>query len=224
MLSLGPASVRSQPTASPVNFFHLPIELRNDVYQRVLAVPLALHLFQDAGGPVASFAPQKPSHWLTLLYANRQISYEARGVLYGMIRFTLEEVEPAQVQPHRGLLRSFLNSIGPTNSGFISHLCMNFPATERPEAQTEEIRLREDSLQNLQLLQNKCTKLRTIELLIYSRKSVLIDGIDSNIELVQKFLRELDTQLRGISSLTKNILRFHCGPPALSLKELLGEL
>lgn len=77
------------------------------------------------------------------------------------------------------LLESFLGCIGPVNAGLLSHLCINFPATERIEGGKEgegeqsdsgdhEIRLQEESVHTLHLLQKHCTGLRTLEMLLYS--------------------------------------------------------
>jgi hypothetical protein len=58
-------------------------------------VPEPLYLFQDPGSPLEIFMPNKPRAWLALLYTSRRVSYEARSVLYGANRFSLEEVEIA---------------------------------------------------------------------------------------------------------------------------------
>ncbi|KAH8432185.1 uncharacterized protein LDX57_009824 [Aspergillus melleus] len=147
------------------NLLSLPIEARNRIYEQVLTVPHPLFLFKDPGCPVATFAPEKPRRWLSLLYTNRQISEEASVVLYGMNQFTLEEMETKNRRS--GLLRSFLNCIGPVNAASLSHLCINFPAMEQIEGHSEGIRLEEDGLQTLQLLQRECTGLQTLELLLF---------------------------------------------------------
>jgi hypothetical protein len=61
--------------------------------------------------------------------------------------FTLEEVETTQYKGNS--LKSFINCIGPVNAGFLCHLRITFPATEKIEGQSGEIRIREDSLQSL---------------------------------------------------------------------------
>lgn len=219
-----PENAPSQSTASAViSFFSLPNEIRNDIYKRVLAVPHPLYLFQDTGCPVEAFAPERPSQWLALLYTNRQISDEARAILYGINQFTLQEVET--IQRPGSLLKSFLNCIGPVNAGWLSHLCINFPATERIEGQPGEIKLREDSLQSLQLLQKECTKLKTLETLIYSQNSSdLVKEDLNNTGFVRDVLLEINAQFRGIASLNKVIVRVYNGSPSPSVKEFLQEL
>lgn len=214
----------SQPIGSAiVSFFSLPIEARNNIYKRVLALPHPLYLFQDPGCPVETFAPEKPFQWLALLYTNRQISDEARAVLYGMNHFTLQEVETTQRQS--SLLKSFLSCIGPVNAGLLSHLCINFPATERIEGQSGEIRLKADSLQRLQLLQEECTKLKTLETLMYGKNSSgLIKEDQNNAKFIQEVLLEINAQFKGIASLEKIIVRVYSGSPAPSVKEFLQGL
>ena len=214
----------SQPTASAsASFLSLPIKTRNSIYKRVLIVPHPLYLFQDRGCPVETFAPEKPYRLGALLYNNRQISDEARAILYGMNQFTLQEADTTQRQGR--LLESFLNCIGPVNAGFLSHLCIEFPATERIEGQSGEIRIREDSLQSLQLLQNECIRLKTLETLIYDQNySALIEEEQNRNEFVREVLLEIDAQFRGIASLNEIIVRVSSGSLAPSVREFLQGL
>ncbi|KAL2812449.1 hypothetical protein BDW59DRAFT_155283 [Aspergillus cavernicola] len=211
----------SQPTTSAsVNFFSLPIAIRNHIYKRVLAVPHPLYLFQDTGSRVEVFAPERPRQWLALLYTNRQISDDARAILYAVNKFTVEEVGPSQ---HPGnLLKSFLDCIGSVNAGFLSHLCITFPALERVEGRSGEIRLAEGGFQNLQRLQKECCKLRTLETLVYGKTSGDLFQEDlNNNQFLREVLMEIDTQLRGIDSLEKIIVRISSGSPAPSVREFL---
>lgn len=222
------SSSRSErgPT-QPVGFFTLPIEIRNDIYKDVLTVPHPLYLFQDSGGPVETFAPGKPYRWLALLYTNQQIRHEASAVLYGNNHFTLQEVETTRRRT--SLLDSFFNCIGPANAGRLSRLCIDFPSAEKVEGcQSGEIRLREGSLQDLRLLQNQCTKLRTLETLLYGENTrVLIGEYQKNTRFVREVLLEINAQLRGIVSLNKVIVRIDSIENESlipSLRELLQEL
>lgn len=211
------------PGSRSVSFLSLPIETRNNVYKRVLAMPHPLYLFQDVGGPVETFAPDKPYRWSALLYTNQQISNEAKAFLYGTNNFVLQEVETIQQQGT--LLKSFLNCIGPVNAGLLSHLCINFPATEKVEGQSGEIRIREDGLQGLQLLQNECTNLKTLEILIYERHANdLIKEDQNNTNFAREVLSEIQAHLRTITPLNKIIVRVCSGNPAPSVREFLQEL
>lgn len=127
MSGLGIPLESSASTA--VGIFILPVEIRQQIFKLVLAVPKSVYLFQDSGSLLESFIPSRPRVWLALLYTNRRLSYEARSVLYGANRFTLEEVEISNYRSN--ILKSFINGIRSFNSDFLSELRISFPATER---------------------------------------------------------------------------------------------
>lgn len=224
-------------------FFSLPIETRCDIYKRVLVLPQSLYLFQDPGCPIEAFVPGKPYRWLALLYVNRQISAEASGILYGRNYFVLREVEkpPAATTTRRpSLVKSFLNCIGPVNAGLLSHLCINFPATERMEGGKEgegkqsdsgdhEIRFREESMHILHLLQKHCAGLRILEMLLYgsqhSHSSALLQEDQlANNKFVREVLWDINARFRAIASLNRIIIRVYSGSPAPSVREFLQGL
>ncbi|KAL4982665.1 hypothetical protein BDW68DRAFT_191970 [Aspergillus falconensis] len=213
-----------QPTSSAsVNFFSLPIEIRSCIYELVLAVPQPLYLFQDRGSQLEAFAPRKPRRWLAVLYTNRQISAEASAILYGVNQFTLEEVGSLQ---HGGrLLKSFLDCIGSVNAGFLSHLCITFPALQRIEGRPGEISLTEAGLQSLGRLRKECSNLKTLETFVYGVNSSNLFREDlDNSQSFQGTLMEINTQLRGINCLNKIIIRFSSGSPSPSVREFLQRL
>lgn len=220
------------------NFFSLPIETRNDIYKRVLALPQSLYLFQDPGCPIETFVPGKPYRWLALLYVNRQFSAEASAILYGRNHFVLQEVEQSAIATKRkSLLETFLNCIGPVNAGQLSHLCINFPETEmiggeeggRADSEDHEIRLRVASVHNLQLLQERCTGLRTLETLLYggqhSHSSALVqeDQLMEN-KFVREVLWDINARFRAISSLNRIIVKVYSGSLAPVVREFLQGL
>ncbi|KAL4936889.1 hypothetical protein BDV06DRAFT_83698 [Aspergillus oleicola] len=213
------AASRTTVSAS-VNIFSLPTEIRGCIYRLLLAVPHPLYLFQDTGSRLEVFTPGKPCQWLALLYTNRQISAEASAVLYGVNKFTLEEVGSAQYQGR--LLKSFLDCIGSVNAGFLSHLCITFPAIQRIEERPDEISLAEAGLQSLERLRKKCSSLRTLEILVYGMNSS--DLFRNDLEYSPSFrevLKEVNTQLRGIDGLNKIIVKISSGSPSLSVREFL---
>lgn len=223
-------------------FFSLPIETRCDIYKRVLALPQSLYLFQDPGCPIEAFVPGKPFRWLALLYVNRQISAEASAILYGRNHFVLHEVEiPLAATTRRpSLVESFLNCIGPVNAGLLSHLCVNFPATERIEGGkggegkqsdfgAHEIRLREESVHILHLLQKHCAGLRILETLLYGSQhsyssALLQEDQLANKKFVRELLWDINVRFRAIASLNRIIIRVYSGSPALSVREFLQGL
>ncbi|KAH6973764.1 hypothetical protein BKA56DRAFT_619972 [Ilyonectria sp. MPI-CAGE-AT-0026] len=204
-------------TSGTVSFVSLPKKIRQDIYKRVLLMRHSIFLFQDRGSRVETFAPDKPRRWLALLHVNRQVSDEARAVLYDIHRFVLLDTTQQQL----GLLRSFLTGIGSVNAGFVSHLCTNFPVAERMEDRPREVKIREDGLQSLRLLQEKCTNLTTLETWIHSENYRFLTETDEDgSRLVQEALPQIDAQLKVISSLSKIIVRVH----VQSLPPLVMEL
>ncbi|KAK5936496.1 hypothetical protein PMZ80_011263 [Knufia obscura] len=202
-----------------VNFLSLPTEIRNKIYEQVLVIPHPLYLFQEPGFSVDTFAPDKPFQWPALLYTNRQIHGEASAVLYGMNHFHFVDITAQQVD----VLRSFLSHIGITNAASVSHLCVNFPVAQNIEGEPRKFRLRDDSMQALTLLQDKCTSLSTLETVVHYKNSSFFTRTD---KFLQEALPQIDAQLRAISSLESIVVRVevHGQIPTSSAKELMQEL
>lgn len=90
------------------------------------------------------------------------------------------------------------------------------------EGQSGEIKLRDDSLHNLQLLQNKCITLHTLEFLIFSKNTSRL--ITEDQTFAQGIFLVINTQLRRINSLNNIILKIYSGSPTLSVREDLHRL
>lgn len=212
----GPESVFPQSTGStPINFFNLPSKARNNIYKRVLIVAHPLYLFQDAGSRVETFAPDKPLRWNALLYTNRQMNSEASAVLYGMNNFALLDGTRQDV----GLVEAFLNCIGPMNSSLLSHLSIDFPVME---GQSGNSKLREDSLESLKFLQEKCTNLATLETHLHNNKFTgWVRANQDNPQIIRDALSQYDVQLKAIPSLDKIIVRVYGGIPTPSVMDVM---
>ena len=217
-----PKRAFSQPAGSAgISFFSLPREIRDRIYKTVLIVAHPIFLFQDAGPRVETFAPERPFRWLSLLYTNRQMHSEAVPVLYGMNSFSLVDTTPQQVD----LLKNFLTCIGSVNAGLLSSLCVNFPAAESMEGQPGNVKLRDDSLHSLKLLQERCTNLTTLETLIHSKNSQgLIQTDQNNLQFIHDGLLQVDARLKAIPSLNRVIVRIYEGTPTPSVIELMQGL
>ncbi|KAH7175805.1 hypothetical protein EDB81DRAFT_896492 [Dactylonectria macrodidyma] len=200
------ASRPATPRATSI--FDLPEGIRSDIYQRVLVVRHPIYLFQEKRSRVETFAPDRPTQWLALLHVSQQVCNEARAVLYGMNRFVLVDETPQQV----GLLRSFLDGIGSVSVDHLSHLSINFPVIEGTDGQPREVKIREDDLQSLRLLQANCTSLTTLETFVHRQNSKLLTEANKDIsQLVREGLPRIDSQLRAIPSLKKIIVRVYVG-------------
>lgn len=182
--------------ASPANsLLGLPRAVRTEIYQRVLAVGHPLYLFQDTGcRRVDVFAPDRPAQWLALLLTNRQVSVEARAVLYGCNHFILVDTTRHQAR----LLRSFLDCIGAVNAGHVSHMSLNFPDVDNAEGQPM---LGEDDLGSLKLLQARCGNLATLENMVQTHRptSLAKASDDSDSGFIHGALSQIDAQFQGHS-------------------------
>ena len=187
-------------SSASINFLGLPDWIRDKIYQKVLIILHPLYLFQDPGSPVDAFAPDKPLQWLALLHTNRQISVEASAVLYRVNHFELINITKAQV----GVLRSFLDCIGSVNAASLSHLCINFPTVLSIDEEPGKVRFREDSLQSLNLLQDKCTNLSTLETVVHFKNSDFFTKTD---QFLNEAFSQIDAQLKAIHSLRTIIVR-----------------
>jgi hypothetical protein len=140
------------------------------------------------------------------MYPNRKIHGEAKAILYGMNYFYLMD----KPQQQDTLLRSFLNCIGGSNAELLSRLCISFPVVEGARGQPETIRIREDSLQSLSLLQASCTNLKTLEMQVSNENSrFLAETGGGGSWFVREALLRIDAQLKTISSVEKIIIKLY---------------
>lgn len=96
-------------------------------------------------------------------------------------------------------------------------ICINFPVIE---VQPEASNIREDSLQSLKFLQEKCTNLTTLETLISSRNSSGLTRVDqAHSQFTREALSQVYLQLKAIPSLRKIIVRVFNGMPISSVME-----
>jgi hypothetical protein len=188
-------------SSAPASFHALPKGIRNDIYKKVLSLSHPIYLFQEPGSRVESFVPEKPARWLALLYTNRQIYHEASASLYRTNQFYLVDT----TQQQSDLLISFLDCVGPVHASSLSYLCINFPVVERTEGQSGQVKLKDDSLQTLGLLRDKCSNLSTLETLVHHKNDIVFRKEDDTL---QEVVSSIDAQLKTIPSLQKIIVRF----------------
>ncbi|RSL73988.1 hypothetical protein CEP53_000603 [Fusarium sp. AF-6] len=194
------------PSQQQLDFWTYLGTVRDGIYKHVLTVEHPVHLFQDFGPRVEAFAPDKPKRWIALLYTNRQISSEAKAVLYANNNFHLMD----NPQKHSALLQSFLGRIGSPNANSLSRLCIGFPVTEKTQGQPHSVTIRQDSLQSLALVREQCTALKTLEMQLYKENSGLLAGArEEDAQLVRDALMRIDAQLKTISSVKKIVVRLY---------------
>ncbi|KAF1845094.1 uncharacterized protein K460DRAFT_365986 [Cucurbitaria berberidis CBS 394.84] len=214
--SMPPVRSLQSERSAKANFLSLPKGIRNSIYNEVLTLPCPLYLFQEPGSQVETFAPDRPSGWPAMLYINRQIHSEASAVLYRTNQFHLVDITQEQLN----LLQSFLDGIGPVNAASLSHLCLNFPVVESKNGHLGKLKLRDDGLQSLKLLQDKCTNLSTLETLVHNKNAAIFRKTDDSL---REALSLVDAQVKAIPSLKRVIVRFvvHDGVPTTSAKALM---
>lgn len=212
-----PGSVSAKPQTAPSSaqyrtktFLSLPLEIRNKIYNHLLTILHPIYIFQDRpnSSNIESFVPeisQRTGFWTVLLYVNRQISVEARAILYGENQFQLMELDTKHLEAHTpSLLKSFLEYIGHVNAASLSYLCIKFPAIEENSGgfqSTRRIRIRKDGLQKLLLLRSACTGLRILEM-------VFTGGlVGTGAESVREVLQEIDMHFQAFPSLSRIIIR-----------------
>lgn len=204
------------PKPAAVSFLILPLEIRNKIYKYILTIRHPIYIFRDSpnSGNIESFVPdisRRRRYWTALLSVNRQISVEARAILFGGNQFQLMEVDTKQLEVQTpSLLRSFLECIGPVNAASLSCLYTTFPAIEEERIgdgsggsqSTRRIRFREDGLQKLQLLREQCSGLRVLDM-VYTGSGVIATGAETTLEVLQ----EIDSHFRAIPSLSRIVIR-----------------
>lgn len=209
---------RGTPNKQESNFFGLPREIRDSIYRRVLYVSHPLYLFQDTGSQVETFAPDRPHRWLALLQVNRQIHVEAAETLFGVNHFALLD----EKRPKDDLLEAFLTCIGAANSASLSHLSVDFPGLE---CSAEGLKIKDDSLKRLKLLQEFCDNLKTLEISFSVKHVRELDQVTGESQQrANEALSQINSQLRAISSLNTIIVRVTGPKPALSAMDCMRTL
>lgn len=212
----GRPSTSGEATAS--NNWTLPRKLRSCIYEMVLRVPHPIYLFQETDDLVEAFAPEKPAQWHALLHVSKKINSEASAVLYRTNKFSLLEMSPKEVV----LLRHFLNGIGPRNASSISYFCVSFPYIE---SRPENCQIRADSAEMLAVLEEKCTGLKTLELVIHSKNCGWFTCDNANTtQYVLKMLSHIDVKLKGIVSIEQVCIRVHSGALQFSISDHMRHL
>lgn len=136
-----------------------------------------------------------------------------------MNHFELVDITKLQI----GVLRSFLDCIGPLNAASLSHLCINFPTVVSIDKEPGKVKLRDDSLQSLKLLQDRCTNLSTLETVVHYKNSSLFTRTD---QFLQEAFSHIDAQLKAIQPLRRIIVRVETqsGLPTSSAKDMMQRL
>lgn len=169
------------------NFFSLPRELRDQIYEQVL-------LYHD---PIDPWGPPQPLN-LGLLHVNKTIYHEASPLFYAQNRFNFHSCTPERVA-------LFLEQIGPKNADLIRYIYVRFPEFLRLDP--GEVTLKDDSVRILANIQSGCANWSTLRTSLYKTNGIghSRDAVD-NPKVVAEALKLVNTHFRAISSVQEIIV------------------
>lgn len=187
----------------PSNFFSLPRELRNQIYELVLLHP------EDID-PTSRYGQ---SHGLTpgLLRVNKAFHCEASAMLYAQNRFDFDS-------EIRGTVAQFLGQIGQANAGSMQHIIIEFPRFQN--LKSGDVSLDDDGFGILTDIQNSCINLSTLTTSLYSTNAMelQLDSLD-NPKAAAEALELVNTHFRAISSLQEIIVKVYQDGPSDYLRK-----
>ncbi|KFY03096.1 hypothetical protein O988_01709 [Pseudogymnoascus sp. VKM F-3808] len=172
------------------NFFDLPGELRNRIYELCL-----LHK-----APLALWTGFNQRHELSpgLLRANKALHHEATSLFYAQNRFDFTIATPKRIA-------MFLQTIGCKNAGYIQHLYVEFPKFYYQEP--GNITVSDDSISIFSSIRSSCANLSTLTAFTDSGLTIdfALNGLD-NPDSISKALNLVDTLFKAISPSLKRII------------------
>ena len=187
------------------NFFSLPRELRDQIYELVILHPEPIDPWVDYGPPY-NLTPE-------LLRANKAINREASSLLYARNRFDFTSSTPENVA-------SSLGQIGRNSADNIRHICIDFPRFLHLDP--GNVTLEDDSVGIFANIRSGCANLSTLTTSLYSTNAMelRLDALD-NLKLVTEALDVINTLFRTISTLQKIIVEvYEDGPSDFIRKEM----
>ena len=192
------------------NFFSLPREIRDQIYELVLLQQDPIDYRKDRD--IWCIRPQLTPE---LLRVNKTIHREASSMFYSQNHFDLTAGTPEQVA-------LFFTQIGKKNANFIQHVLVKFP--EILCGEPDEVILDNDDIGILAKIQSSCANVTTLTISPYST-----DAMGTMIEeqkepkVVTEALELVNTHFRAISSLQEIIIEMHeKGPSDHIQKEMEG--
>ena len=215
--------------AMPLNFFSLPGEIRNKVYEEllVLSQPVIIDTANDSWHDLRGVLPaaklDTSGLCLALLYVSKRVYSEASSLFYSKNRFTLPDLEPPPGYPlQSAILTSFLDRIGRQNASFLHHICIAFPAFDNYHI--GRVTLQEDSIRTLELIRLNCPNIITLETSLETTTAVevAIDALGSP-RAVTEALALVDARFKAISPLKEVIVNVYDELPNDDLRKKIRD-
>ncbi len=180
------------------NFFSLPREVRDQIYELVL-------LHQELIDPWVDY-DRRQKLTPKLLHVNKTIHREASSLFYAQNRFDFTMGTPEDVA-------SFLGQIGRNNADYIRHIYVGFPKFLYLDP--GDVTLEDDSVGILANTQSGCANLSTLTTSLYSTNAIelRLDALD-NPKVVTEALNLVNTHFRGLSSLQEIIVEVYKDGPS----------
>jgi hypothetical protein len=173
-----------------LNFFSLPSEVRNTIYEMLL-------LNEEPIDPCAHY--HRPRVFAIRLFrANKAVHREASSLFYAQNCFDFTDHTSHDIV-------TFLDQVGPHNASYIRHIYIDFPRL--PYLRAGNITLEDESDRILAKIQRSCPKLRTLKTSLFSTNAMelRLDAQDTN-KIFSEALRLVDTRFRACSSLQEIIV------------------
>ncbi|OCK94777.1 uncharacterized protein K441DRAFT_659674 [Cenococcum geophilum 1.58] len=213
----------------PLNFFSLPGEIRNKIYEELLVLPqpviidIATDFWHDLHGVLPAVKLDTSGLCLALLHVSKRVYSEASSLFYSENRFTLLDLEFLFRHPLQNvILTSFLDRIGRQNASFLRHICIAFPAFD--DYHIGRVTLRENSIRTLELIRLNCPNITTLETSLETTNAmeVAINALDSP-RAATEALALVDARFKAISPLEEVIVNVYGEPPSDDLRKKIRD-
>ncbi|KAH8698224.1 hypothetical protein GQ44DRAFT_779141 [Phaeosphaeriaceae sp. PMI808] len=182
----------------PTNFFSLPSELRNTVYEFLL-------LQKEPIDPWGNHnRPQELT--LGLFRASKTVYRESSSLFYAQNRFDFTRCFFENIA-------SFLEQIGHENAQHIRHIYLDFPNFLCLDP--DEVTLEGNDVRILAKIQNDCTNLSTLTTSLYSTNAMelRLNALD-NFKVADQALKLVNDRFKAISSLREIIVEVYEDGPS----------
>ncbi|KAI4859703.1 hypothetical protein F4820DRAFT_462268 [Hypoxylon rubiginosum] len=188
-----------------MKFFEFATEIRLSIYSELLVLDETIDFAADHGPPSPPlFRSKRDGLCPALLRVSKQVHREATPLLYSNNRFWFPQVFSGRTDIAH--IAPFLGQIG-SRASLIQHICITFPSFDHSRLRTAE--LQKEHVENLELIRDTCTSIRTLELLVPPDDRSYALGIS---QIATEATDLLNTRFRTITSLRKVNINFEVYP------------
>jgi hypothetical protein len=190
-----------------MKFFEFATEIRLNIYSELLVLDETIVFVADYGpSSPPLFRSKGDGLCPALLRVSRRVHREAISLLYSNNRFRFPQVFTDSRRTDSAHIAPFLGQIG-SRASLIQHICITFPSFDHSQPSTA--RLHKEHVENLELIRDTCTSIRTLELLVPPDHRSYALGIS---QIATEATDLLDTHFRTIASLKEININFEVYP------------